>query len=496
MPEAASAVARLLVRLALPVAPLVFSVTAPVSRLVVVVSVIVAFEAEVANDDVPPTVSAPVCVRLPTASLTVRLPPTLDAASAVARLLVRLASALGPVVLSATAPVSRLALLSVIVAFEAEVVNADVPPTVSTPVCVRLPSVLTTVRLPPTLDAPRARPPARLLVRLAVPVAPVVFSVTGPVSRLAPVSVISALFTEVVNDDAPATVSTPVCVRLAPAEAVTVRLPPTFEAASTVARLLVRLASPVVPLVFSDTAPVSRLALVSVIVAFAAEVVNDDVPVTVSTPVCVRLPSVLTAVRPPPTLDVPRTKPPARLLVRLALPLAPLAVSDTAPVSRLASFSVIVAFAAEVVNDDVPPTVNTPVCVRFPIRSVTTRLPPMLEAASTVARLLVRLALPLGPLVLSDTAPVSRLVVVASVIVAFEVEVVNDDAPVTVSAPVCVKLPTEAVTVRLPPTVDAASAVARALVRLASPLAPLVFSVTAPVSRLALLSVGIRNGTR
>ena len=65
----------------------------------------------------------------------------------------------------------------------------------------------------------------------------------------------------------------------------TVRLPPTLEAPSTVALALVRLALPVAPLVFSDAAPVSRLALVSVIVASAAEVVNADVPVTVSTPV-------------------------------------------------------------------------------------------------------------------------------------------------------------------------------------------------------------------
>ena len=245
-----------------------------------------------------------------------------------------------------------------------------------------------------------------------------------------------------------------------PAEAVTVRLPPTFDAPSTVARLLVRLALPPVPLVLSDAAPVSRLALVSVIVASVAEVVNDDAPVTVSTPVCVRLPSVLTAVRLPRTLEVPSTSPPARSLVRLALPLAPLVVSDTAPVSRLASVSVMVAFAVEVVNEDVPPTVSAPLCVRLPTRSVTVRLPPTFDAPSTVARLLVRLALPLAPLVLSDTAPVSRLPVLVSVMVAFDAEVVNDDVPATVSAPVCVRLPTEPVTVRLPPTFEAPSTVA------------------------------------
>src|SRR5262249_35580663 len=203
------------------------------------------------------------------------------------------------------------------------------------------------------------------------------------------------------------TVRAPVCVRL-PTVSVIVRLPPTFDAPSTVALALVRLALPLAPLVLSDAAPVSRLALLSVMVAFEAEVVDDDVPGTVSTPLCVRVRSVLASVRLPPTLDVPRTKPPAKALVRLALPLAPLVVSDTAPVSRLALLSVMVAFVPEVVNDEVPPTVSTPFCVRLPTRSVTTKLPPTFEAPSTVALLLVRLALPLAPLVLSDAAPGSE----------------------------------------------------------------------------------------
>src|SRR5262249_59331420 len=139
--------------------------------------------------------------------------------------------------------------------------------------------------------------------------------------------------------------------------------------------------------------------------AFGAEVVDAEVPVPATAPLCVRLPSVLTTVRLPPTLDVPRTKPPAKALVRLALPLAPLVLSDTAPVSRLRLLSAIVALAVEVVNDEVPPTVNTALCVRLPTRPVTAKLPPTFEAPSTVASLLVRLALPLAPLVLSDAAP-------------------------------------------------------------------------------------------
>src|SRR5262249_18288318 len=305
---APNTVALALVNCALGFAPLVLSDAAPVSRLPALVSVMVASVAAVANDDVPPTVKAPVCVRLPTLSVTARFRPMLDAASVVATLFVRLASAVPPVVLSAIAPFSVLpVLVSVMVAFEAGVVNEDVPATVKAPVCVRLPTV-----------------------------------------------------------------------------SVTVRLPPTFEAPSTVALALVSCALPFAPLVLSDAAPVSRLALVSVMVASVAEVVNEDVPVTVRTPLCVSLPTRSATVRLPPTLDVPRTRPPARSLVSCALPLAPLVVSDTAPLSRLALLSAIVALAVEVVNDEVPPTVSTPLCVRLPTRSVTTKLPPTFEAPSTV----------------------------------------------------------------------------------------------------------------
>src|ERR1700679_3445959 len=133
-------------------------------------------------------------------------------------------------------------------------------------------------------------------------------------------------------------------------------------------------------------------------VAFEAEVVNDVVPATVSTPVCVRLPTLSVTVRLLPTFEVPNTV--ALPLVRLALPLAPVVLSDTAPVSRLVEPSVIVAFDAEVVNEDVPPTVSTPVCVRLPTPSTIVRLPPTLDTAREVAWPLVRLALPLAPVVL------------------------------------------------------------------------------------------------
>src|SRR5262249_30831790 len=175
----------------------------------------------------------------------------------------------------------------------------------------------------------------------------------------------------------------------------------------------------------------------------------------------------------PPTLDVPRSRPLARLLVRLALPVAPVVLSDAAPLSALpALVSVMVAFVAEVVNDDVPATVRAPVCVRLPTRSVTVRLPPTFEVPNTVALALVRLALPFAPLVLSDAAPVSRLRALVSVIVASVAEVVNDEVPPTVSAPLCVRLPIRSVTTRFRPMLEAASVVATLFVTLASALPP------------------------
>ena len=55
----------------------------------------------------------------------------------------------------------------------------------------------------------------------------------------------------------------------------------------------------------------------------------------------------------------------------------------------------------------VPATVSTPVCDMLPaVVSVTAKFPPTVEAARTVARAFVRLAL-FAPVVFSETAPVS-----------------------------------------------------------------------------------------
>jgi len=258
-----------------------------------------------------------------------------------------------------------------------------------------------------------------------------------------------------VNDDVPVTVRAPLWVRF-PVLSTTVSDPPIVEAARTVATLFVRLIAPA-PVGTNVIAPLSALlAFVNVIVAADTESVNDEVPPTVSAPVWVMLPEVpSTIARLPPTDDVPNAS--ALPLVRLALPLAPVVLRETAPVKAFAAVvSVIVALLVDVVNDDVPVMVCTPLCVRLPVLSITTRLPPTLEAANVVATLFVRLALPLAPVVESVTAPV-RAFAEVSVIVAFDADVVNDDVPVTVRAPLWVRFPVLSTTVKVPPTVEAPS---------------------------------------
>jgi hypothetical protein len=139
----ASWVASVLTRIALPV-PLGANVTAPVSALAALFTVIDALFAVVVKDEVAPTVKAPVSVIAP-ADDTIRLPPTLDAASAVAPLLIRLAS-FAPVVVSATVLLKRFP-GSVRAIALAPLLNADVPVTVSGPLCDSSPPAVT-LRVP------------------------------------------------------------------------------------------------------------------------------------------------------------------------------------------------------------------------------------------------------------------------------------------------------------------------------------------------------------
>src|SRR5579883_2763469 len=297
----------------------------------------------------------PATVKSPAVFVTARLPPTVEAAKLVTLPLVRLAFALAPVVLSATGPASRLAPLSVMVPLFAVLVKLAAPATVSTPDCAILPAALT-VRVPPTLDV--AKVVARLLVKLALAPAPVVFNATVPVSELAPLSVIEPPGALSAKLDVPATVNAPDWTRL-PA-ILTVRLPPMVETAKFVAPLKSdTVALPPAPVVFNDTAPLKRLDAPRVIVPLGAVSVKLDAPPTVSAPVCVRLPTESMTVSPPPRLDV--TSVVACALVRLARPFAPTVLSVIGALRVLpALVNVIDWSVALLVKLDAPPTVSAP----------------------------------------------------------------------------------------------------------------------------------------
>src|SRR5579871_1949200 len=129
-----------------------------------------------------------------------------------------------------------------------------------------------------------------------------------------------------------------------------------------------------------------------------------------------------------------------------------------------------------------PGTVNTPVSVIAPF-DVTVKLLPTVEAANTVAILLVKETL-LAPLFESVTAPVNALFCVKVIALAPALKL---DVPGTVNIPVSVIAPFD-VTVKLLPTVEAANTVAILLVK-ETLLAPLFESVTAPVNALFCVKV-------
>src|SRR5579871_4480373 len=246
------------------------------------------------------------------------------------------------------------------------------PGTVNIPVSVIAPFDVT-VKLLPTVEA--ANTVAILLVK-ATSLLPLFESVTAPVNALFCVKVIA--LAPALKLDVPGTVNTPVSV-IAPFD-VTVKLLPTVEAANTVAILLVK-ETLLAPLFESVTAPVNALFCVKVIAL--APALKLDVPGTVNTPVSVIAPFDVT-VKLLPTVEVANTV--AILLVKATL-LLPLFESVTAPVNAL--FCVKVIALAPALKLDVPGTVNTPVSVIAPF-DVTVKLLPTVEAANTVAILLVK----------------------------------------------------------------------------------------------------------
>src|SRR5262249_51354557 len=116
----------------------------------------------------------------------------------------------------------------------------------------------------------------------------------------------------------------------------------------------------------------------------------------------------------------------------------------------------------------------------------------MLEAASAVATLLVRLASAPVPLVLSAIAPLSALPVLVSVMVAPEAEVVNEEAPLVVTAWLWVRLPLDTASVSAPVVMPAVLTVpiasAELSVRLMLPELP-TFAASVPMLFEVLVSV-------
>ena len=144
----------------------------------------VALEAVVWKLELPATVNAAACERLPVESVTVNVPPTLVAMlfavpKDVATLYVKAALPLAPVVFNATVPDKLFAEFNVIVALEAVVWKLAAPATVIAFACDRLPVESVIVNVPPTLVVMAFAVPkevATLFVKAALPLAPVVFN--------------------------------------------------------------------------------------------------------------------------------------------------------------------------------------------------------------------------------------------------------------------------------------------------------------------------------
>src|SRR5450759_4089838 len=193
---------------------------------------------------------------------------------------------------------------------------------------------------------------------------------------------------------------------IAPVE-VTVSVPlPTPEAPSTVGTALVS-ETLFAPLLFSDTAPVKRLAWVSVIAFAPAEKEAAPAPAAcVIAPVWVIAPVEVTVSVPLPTPEAPSFVAAALVIETL---FAPLLLSDTAPVMWLAWVSEIAfAPALNVAMPAAAAWVITPVSVIGPVELMVSVPLPTPEVPSTVAAALVRETL-FAPLLVSDTAPVRLL---------------------------------------------------------------------------------------
>src|SRR5258708_7872182 len=194
---------------------------------------------------------------------------------------------------------------------------------------------------------------------------------------------------------------------------------------------------------------------------------------TVKVPICKVLPE--TNVKSRPMVDVPNDN--AIESVRVTS-LVPLFESETAPVKLLlAPLVVKLMLFAPALKLEVPGTTNVPVCEIAPFETIV-KLLPTVDAARDVAMLLVKVTA-FAPLLDNVIAPVKLFeapLVVKSIAKAPALKL---DKPGTTNAPVCEIAPFETI-VKLLPTVDAASEVARLFVKVTA-FAPLFDKVIAPV---------------
>jgi hypothetical protein len=474
---------------ALPVAPLVDRLTAPVDARVPRSTV--ALAAVVVKLEVPVTVTVPESVMFPVVAVALRLPFTVEAAMSRAVVFTMVALPVVPAVTRLTAPVDARVSRS-IVALAAVVVKLEVPTTVTVPESVIFPALAVAKRLRPIEEIPRSR--AILFTTLASPVAPLVDRLTAPVDARVP-RLIVALAAVVVKLEVPVTVTVPESVMF-PVVAVALRLPFTVEVARSRAVVFTTLASPVAPLVDRLTAPVDARVPRST-VALAAVVVKLEVPVTVTVPESVMFPVVAVALRLPFTVEAARSR--AVVFTMVALPVVPAVTRLTAPVDARVPRS-IVALAAVVVKLEVPATVTIPESVIFPVLAVAKRLPLTVEVASTRAIEFVNWTVFAFVIV---TAPVKAFSS-PNVIVVAPVE--NVAVPGIVRIPVCVNVPE--LTSRFPPTARVTAGKSSAEVVLivspergvTSPIAPPKESVPVTVVTLSAavtpdLSIVLPNDT-
>ena len=187
-------------------APLFERDTAPVKLLLVpLVDKSIAL-APAVKLDVPGATNAPVCETAPTATI-VKLLPTVDAASEVALLFVKV-TLLVPLFESAIAPVKLLLVPFVVKSIAlAPAVKLEVPGTVNAPVCETAPTE-TSVKLFPTVDD--ANDVALLLVTVTL-LEPLLDNVIAPVKLLlVPFVVKSIALAPAVKFAVPGTVIAPV----------------------------------------------------------------------------------------------------------------------------------------------------------------------------------------------------------------------------------------------------------------------------------------------